>query len=148
MKTVYLAGLISTTAMESIQWRREAEIFLREASVVLSPMRGKENLFKETSDGGVTSNVLTNSDVIIRDYNDIVHSDVILANLELFGSERPMIGTFCELAWAWEHHIPVVAVASVTNVLMRTHPFVSSAVSHYCSDLDSAVDILLKHYLR
>ena len=148
MRTVYLAGLISTHAPESLAWRLKAEEALSGAAEVLTPLRGKENLFKETNDGGVTSNVLTASDVILRDYRDIRRSDVILANLELFGSDRPLLGTIMELAWAWDYKIPVVAIARPVNILMRTHPFISSAVSHYVHDLDAAVDILVKHYLR
>ena len=148
LPTVYLAGLISTTAPYSLSWRQEAEASLVDVATVLSPVRGKGNLFTESTDGGVTSNVLTSSDVILRDYQDIRKSDVILVHLELFGSDRPMMGTLFELAWAWEHRTPVVAIASPTNTLMRTHPFIVQAVSHYCADLDSALDILLMHYLR
>lgn len=148
MKTVYLAGLISTEKPESLHWRIEAEEHLREHAVVLSPMRGKENLVKTSKDGGITDPSLTKTDVTIRDYHDIRKADVILAHLESFGSTRPLIGTIAELAWAWDHKIPVVAVAREGNILMRTHPFINTFVSHYVEHIDEGVDILVRHWLR
>jgi nucleoside 2-deoxyribosyltransferase len=147
VKTCYLAGLISTQFTASLQWRVDAEHLLGESCRVLSPMRGKQDLAKHSTDGGVTDPHLTGADIILRDYHDVLQSDVILVNLNDFGSPRPLLGTIMELAFAWEHRIPVVAIASENNTLMRTHPFVSQAVSHYVPSLDAAVNLLVQHYL-
>ena len=148
MKTVYLAGLISTDFPDTFHWRERAHTLLHEHANVLSPLRGKENLFKDSKDGGVNSDHLTSDDVIIRDYWDVRKSDVVLCHLETFGSTRPMIGTPMELSWCWEHHIPVVAVCRPTNTLMRTHPFIVPSVSHYVEDVDDGIELLLSHYLK
>ena len=144
---IYLAGLISTEHPESLKWREQVAPVLSARATVLSPMRGKENLAKTSKDGGITDPALTSRDIIQRDYADVSAADVILVHLERFGSERPLTGTIMELAWAWEKHTPVVAVASSDNLLMRNHPFVKECVSHYCETTEDALAILWRHYL-
>lgn len=146
-KSVYLAGLISTLHPESLQWRLIAEAALEEHATVLSPMRGKSDLYLKSKDGGVTDPDLTHGDIILRDYNDIQQVDVVLVHLDNFGSTRPTIGTIAEIAWAWERRIPIIAVASPNNTLMRGHPFIKAMVTRYFEDLDSSVDHVLAYYL-
>jgi nucleoside 2-deoxyribosyltransferase len=149
MITVYLAGLISTEKPESLEWRTQIQPVLESAGMrVLSPMRGKENLVRTSKDGGITDPTLTPKDVIFRDYRDVKEADVILAHLDTFGSERPLLGTIYELGWAWMLQKPVVAIASKDNRLMRNHPFVVDTISHYCETLEEARNILVRHYGR
>jgi nucleoside 2-deoxyribosyltransferase len=146
-KIVYLAGLISTDYPESLIWRVEVTPMLEAHEFdVLSPMRGKENLVLQSPDGGITDPNLTSKDIILRDYHDVVSSDIILMHLENFGSPRPLLGTICELAWAWEMKKPIVAIAHSDNKLMRSHPFVKEAVSHYCSTVSEAIDFTAHHF--
>lgn len=149
MKTVYLAGLIATEHPETLEWRRRAAGLLNKFSV-LSPLRGKEHLYDptlaHTSDGGLTSNLNTNRDIIIRDYNDVRQSDVILVNLELYGSKRALLGTIYELAWAWQMNKPTVAIANTDNYLVRKHPFVEQTVCHYHETVDAACQFTAEYF--
>ena len=145
MKTIYLAGLIATDHLETFEWRKEALLELRDLFDVLSPLRGKEQL--STDDGGVTSNMHTNRDIILRDYNDIVKSDVVLVNLETYGSKRALLGTIYELAWAWHRRLPVVAIAAEDNYLMRRHPFVEQTVCHYHLTVKSACRFINEYFI-
>jgi nucleoside 2-deoxyribosyltransferase len=146
-KTIYLAGLISTDYPESLLWRIEVTPILEAHEFdVLSPMRGKENLALESPDGGITDPNLTSKDIILRDYHDVVASDVILMHLESFGSPRPLLGTICELAWAWEMKKPIIAVVHPANKLMLNHPFVKEAVSHYLNTTEEAVEFIAHHF--
>ena len=144
---VYLAGLISTDFPQSISWRLVANEALHEHATVLSPMRGKDELFRTSQDGGLTDPKLMPNDIVLRDYNDIQAADIVLANLDVFESPRPMIGSIAELSWAWERRIPIIAVASPNNTLMRNHPFIRAMVTRYFDDLDSAVNHVLSYYL-
>lgn len=146
-KTIYLAGLISTDHKESLTWRLDAEMWLRAGGFnVLSPMRGKKNLVAESPDGGLTSLRLTSRDIILRDYDDICRSDIILVHLETFGSPRASIGTFFELGFAWMKHKTVIAVADPLNVTVRHHPFLAEAVAHYFTSVEDAVDFILEQH--
>ena len=90
MKTVYLAGLISTDHPESFQWRVLVEPVLTEAGFkVLSPMRGKT--VSKLVNGGLHDPALTSKDIIFRDYHDVAAATVLLAHLEVWGSLRPMM---------------------------------------------------------
>lgn len=149
MKTVYLAGLISTEKPESLYWRKDIELIYKDSSYlkILSPMRGKDNLKIESSDGGITTSVCTSKDIINRDHQDVLNSDIILAYLEDFGSTRPLLGTIVELGWAYAYNIPVIAVCNKDNYLMHNHPFVKEIVSHYFETIVEAINFI-SHYYR
>lgn len=148
---VYLAGLISTEYPESINWRRRAHISFGPYSdyvEVIDPLRDKENLTNLTEDGGLTMTGLTASDIMLRDYHDVMRSDVILVNLYSYGSPRPPMGTLCELAWAWQAHIPIVGIAAENNYVMRHHPFLAVMVNHYFKNPSYACDFIADYYLN
>lgn len=154
MKKIYLAGLISTEKPQSIAWRGSARILLvRYAGEegkqveILDPMRGKHDLLHASPDGGLTDPGFTPSDIMLRDYNDVVISDVILANLNDFGSTRPLIGTIGELCWSWEHRKIVIAICDEHNELMRRHPFIRSAVSHWFNNLEDACRFIVERVI-
>lgn len=146
-KTIYLAGLISTVAKESLTWRLEAEGLLQDVFNVVSPLRGKTDLENHTNDNGMNSVYTTHGDITLRDFNDIKESDILLANLELWNSDRPLLGTIAEMAWCWEWKKPVIAICSPTNTYMRTHPFVVSFVTHFLPNLEEAIDFLKYYYI-
>jgi nucleoside 2-deoxyribosyltransferase len=144
---VYLAGLISTEVLESLQWRHDVTPRLENGGFeVLSPMRGKD-AFTLVS-GGLTDPALTTKDIILRDSIDVKRADVILAHLEVFGGSRALLGTIAELAWAWELRTPVVGVALHNNHLMRNHPFVKEFISHYHESVCDAADFIVNYYGR
>jgi nucleoside 2-deoxyribosyltransferase len=146
MKTIYLAGLISTDFPESLRWRERMEPLLADYFNVLSPMRGKKELEKRSKDGGLNDPGFSSKDIILRDYNDIRECDLTLVHLENFGSSRPLIGTIAELAWLWQMQKPVIAIAHADNVLMRSHPFIKEMIAHYLESEDAALGFLATRY--
>jgi len=147
---VYLAGLISTDHPESLSWRDDAAYHLGTWSVpgsiieTLSPVRGKD--MTKSKDGGISTPAHNSKSIILRDYNDIKRADVMLANLNLWGSTRPLVGTLMELAWAWELKMPVIAVCDKGDRLMRDHPFIRECVSHYCETMEEALEFIRRYY--
>lgn len=151
MKTVYLAGLISTKAPESLAWRSEAALALIGAGFHVSdPLRDKPNLTQCSPDGGLTTPELTAKDIILRDYHDIERADVVLVNLNDYGDPRAFggsTGTMFEIAWCWLLRKPVVAFCDLgpNGIIMRRHPFLVEAVSHIFETWQGAVGFV-KHY--
>lgn len=144
---VYLAGLISTAVPESLQWRIEATPVLEDAGFeVLSPMRGKDPA--RLKHDGLVDPYLTASDVVQRDYHDIIRSTVVLAHLETFEGPRPLLGTIAELAWCWQLRIPVVGMVSPSKSYILLHPFTNQFVSHFFHDEDEAVEFVIDYYGR
>lgn len=143
---VYLAGLISTDHPESLAWRPDVEFLLKANWKLdsLSPLRGKD--MTKSEDGGISTPDQGSKSIIIRDYNDIERADIMLVNLNTWGSTRPLVGTLMELAWAWQMKMPVVAVCDKGDVLMRQHPFINECVSHYCETMEEAIEFIGRYY--
>lgn len=148
-RIVYLAGLISTDTPESLEWRIRIAPLLQDAGFeVRTPMFGKKKLDCDSKDGGLTSSSASSKSIVLRDRRDVRESDIILVHLETFGCTRPLVGTVCELAWAWDQRTPVVAICKPDNYLMRKHPFISEFVSHYADNEEEALDFLRRYYGR
>lgn len=146
MRTVYLAGLISTEARESLEWRHRVTADLAARFKIRTPVLFDASLEVESDDGGMTDRRLTAKDIVHRDYRDVSEADVILVHLEQFDNDRPLMGTLCELAWAWMLRKPVVAIAHKGNYVMREHPFIKEFVSHYVETEAEAVQLLTGYY--
>ncbi|KKL99948.1 hypothetical protein LCGC14_1809300 [marine sediment metagenome] len=149
-QVVYLAGFISTEHPETFEWRNRVGFTLQQVHgfQTLSPLRGKAELTRTSTDGGISSTEHTPHDIILRDFGDIARSDLVLVNLNTYGSTRPLVGTIFELAWAWEHRKPVIAFCEADNYLMRKHPFVQESVAHYFEAEQEAVKYILHNYWR
>lgn len=171
-----MAGLISTDHPKSLEWRREVTPTLEEAGFeVRDPLAGKGNIKCLTSDGGMTVTNTPNRAILLRDRQDVREADIILANLDLFDSGRPMLGTIAELGWAWDAQKPVVAYVPLLGdhpkpidkggkivfvfasleehekrkkhiSLMLGHPFMSEFVTKYVRELPAAVDFIIDYY--
>jgi hypothetical protein len=130
---VYLAGLMSGEKLnETVSWRVKIRKHYenwkgRERYPIsfLDPYNGPElsTIDKE----GLKSDVSANA-IIMGDYSSVKKADVIIANLNDFGSSRPSIGTHWELAWAWQMQKPFILIVP-TNLRYRyeNHPFTSRA---------------------
>jgi nucleoside 2-deoxyribosyltransferase len=148
-RIIYLAGLISTDVIESLEWRKRVAPILQESGFeVRTPLSGKQNLKTDSPDGGITSLSSNSKSICLRDRRDVSECDIMLVHLETFGCERPLVGTIAELAWAWDQRTPVVAICKADNYLMRRHPFISEFVSMYVETEEEAVEFLRRYYGR
>lgn len=147
-KRIYLAGLISTDQPESFSWRKEFSEKLLETWTgrahfeVLDPTRQKDS--EDLLYGGLVTRNMNCRAVVLRDYNDIRVSDILVAHLGNFGGSRDPLGTVCEMAWAWEKRIPVLAITDTASFVMRHHPFVREFATEEFENVDSAVRYILK----
>jgi nucleoside 2-deoxyribosyltransferase len=132
---IYLAGAINPKTIEQCkEWRSKIKNHYNNykgqkypISAWLDPLNGEEYLdikindFENKELKGNTANI-----ILYKDYKSVIAADLIICNTDTFGSERPLIGTLFELAWAWEHHKPVVVIDS--NNLLRDYPFTQSFI--------------------
>lgn len=146
---VYLAGTINTEDDYFQRWRKEASAFLRNHGVMpLSPLAQKE--VSTSQDGGITSSI-PSDDILFRDYTMVRSAHLILANLKLVGDAgtpvaKPMIGTFFEMAWAWEAKKPIIAVSEKDNYLFQKHPFLTGTITHRFDTLQEALDNIVAYW--
>lgn len=131
MRKIYLAGLIAGDKLEQCQnWRNYVKRMLANFEI-RNPLMDNFEFLSENHKG-----------IVARDYRDVVESDIILANLNTFGSERSLCGTYFELAWAWEFRKPIIAI-SLEQV---DHPFLTTCVTRFFFDNVHAVSYIQRHW--
>jgi len=151
---VYLAGYMSGEKIkECTEWRKRIRKHYREWEIktkviknnewlafpiaFLDPFNGKE--IKSIDKKGLTSNIPAHA-IIHGDLMSVKKADVVVANLDTFGADRPMIGTHWELAWTWLMQKPfVLIVPKDKKETYMKHPFTNQA-----SWIVDSVDELLK----
>ncbi len=103
---------------------------------VLDPYNGKE--FKTIDQKGLTSSIHPNA-IYDGDLMSVKKADIIVANIDTFGCDRPMIGTYWELGLADEMGKPFIIIApdkkagERTNIitgLTEDYTFYDIAISH------------------
>ena len=147
MPRVYLAGPISgLTYDDGNKWRLEAKAELEKVGIqAFSPMRAKEYLKKEGVLTGSYNHGLFSSsrNIMTRDYSDCTRADVILCYL--LGASNPSIGTVMEIAWSFDHRIPLVLVMEKEGNC-HEHPMIAEATGFRVDNLPDALTIV-KHIL-
>lgn len=145
---IYLAGYIQGSCLNKcISWRKRIREFYNNYKGKpypiewLDPLNGKD--FESITPDGLKSSCDPQA-IVHRDHKCVDMSDLIIANLDTFGEDRPLIGTLCELAWAWEKHIPIVLIT--TEKQYTEHPFLRYFASWIVSDVDELLDKKIVNY--
>ena len=137
---IYLSGPIAgLTYTEGADWREYATKCFPPHIQGVSPLRGHRML-----EGlGPIKNLMIDhplrKDTAInrRDKFDTLRATVVLVNL--LGTTKVSIGTVMEMAWAFDHGIPVIlAIEPEGNV--HDHPMVRDCTSVRVSSLDEAIE--------
>jgi len=145
MFKIYLAGYITGSVLDQcIAWRKK----LREYYVMkdwnitwLDPLNG--HYIESITDDGLACKI-DGQNLIHRDYQSVIQSDLVVANLDTFGATRPLTGTICELAWAWEHHKPIIIIS--TDPYYTNHPFIKYFASSYVTSVEELIEKKLINY--
>ena len=145
-KKVYLAGNISSDPA-TYKWREEATVILEPKFIILNPAANKFNrlLIKEHKADveEFKKDAIKKSQgiLIVKDYQLVAKSDIILVNQQIITPDKPMIGTLFELAWAWQLKIPVIAIAA--DNWYCNHPFPRATFAARAETLKDACDLIL-----
>ena len=126
---VYLAGYMSGEKLKQcLAWRREIRKHYgnwKGAGVpypiaFLDPFNGAE---LETIDKkGLKSSVPYRA-IVHGDLKSVEKAEILVVNLDTFGADRPSIGTFCEMAWAYYLKKPMIVIVDDKSIL-KQHPFI------------------------
>jgi len=139
MMKVYLAGFMSGDQLkETTEWRQRIRSFYSGKGwdiVCLDPYNGKD---VATITGEGLKSSVTPHGIVHRDYMSVMAADVLVCNMNTFGSKRPLTGTICEMAWAWEHHKPIIMITD--DPKYKEHPF----TEYFASFVYSTVEEMLK----
>jgi len=138
---VYLAGFMSGDQLEECtSWRlaiRKHYGNWKGAGVpypiaFLDPFNGPEvDTIKGT---GLASVGAMSNAIILGDMMSVRECDIIVANLNTFGSTREMVGTYMELGWQiWQQKPFILIAPEEKQELCAKHPFLNRAVGVYKS---------------
>jgi len=152
---IYLAGNISED-IRAYQWREEFENLMKDESnvVVVNPCANKFNqgMINATKNGlDFTKESVKRSQKILRakDYQLVKMCSVIVVNLELFSTEKPMIGTVQELAWARDiFYIPVIAITGGADNIYTNHSWIDECCSAKVDTVTEAVVMIKTFFLE
>lgn len=158
MKTVYLVGQISPKFVETYEWRNR----------VINNMRpyneGGQDRFKFINPcaNGFNKDILRKGKYAIegknhefgmevlphKDLSFVMESDIAIANLNQYDPDKPLLGTFFELAWYSLHHEKtVIGFADNLTSYICKHPFVSQAVNVWVKDEIEACYVLERYFI-
>lgn len=143
---VYLAGSIAGKSGEQATgWRELAAQYFYDHNIeVRDPMRSKPELRiidmiavdgRSYADWGP---FYTSKGILVRDFNDVKQSDVILVNL--LGATRLSLGTTMEIAWAFALQKPIVCVMESNNI-HDNHPMIHEAIGFQVDTLLAGLQI-------
>jgi nucleoside 2-deoxyribosyltransferase len=148
---VYLVGQI-TANPSTFEWRIDVETFLRaERFKILNPCSFvfAEELLKKCNNDNSAFKMLAyiNKKAPIiphRDYNMVLLSDIAIANMNIITPEKPMLGSFFELAWYFAHpEKTVIGIASDRkNMFHCNHPFVTETVKVWVKNHIEATELI------
>jgi hypothetical protein len=137
---VYLSGPITRASITVAGgWRRHVAGILAPEIICLDPLRGMYQHFKDSvsiPDTFAAHEPVTDRAIMRRDHFDCLRSNLVFCNL--IGATEVSKGTIMELAWAYDHHIPVIAVLETSGNL-HEHPMVRESFGWRFSTLDPAV---------
>jgi nucleoside 2-deoxyribosyltransferase len=138
---VYLSGPIAgLTYAEDSDWREYVTRCFPPHIQGVSPLRGHRML---ENMGPITNGMLehplrTDRAINTRNRFDTLQADAVLVNL--LGTSRVSIGTVMEIAWAYDHNIPVV-VAIEPEGNPHEHPMLRDCASFRVASLDEAIEM-------
>ncbi len=82
-----------------------------------------------------------------KDLQFVLESNIAIVNMNQYDPNKPLLGSFFELAWYFLHpEKTVIGFAQDLNSYLCQHPFVQGAVSTWCSDEVDAVYLLKKYF--
>lgn len=146
---VYLAGPI-TEDPETHQWRRKATKLLGEKFVIDDPCSSKfdRESLKEAGGDAEKIHALTakhQSEILLpKSFQSVEKADIVLVNLAIEPSDRPIIGTIMEVAWAWANHKVIIAV--VGPGYYSKHPMITGTVNAWAPTVEEAVEIIKEFF--
>lgn len=148
--SVYLCGYISDKKLkECINWRRQIIEHYNNWNdgegyplIWIDPMNGE---FGKIENDGMSSSLVPGRALLIRDFNSVKTSDIIVANLNTFGGNRPMIGSIFELAWAWDRNKPIIIITKDKYFL--NHPFIKETATIIVSSVEELLQKKILNYL-
>jgi len=148
---IYLVGQISPTFSETYKWREEVKKYFSDYPNfrIIDPCGNAFNQKLRLSDNNIGYIKKDGINVLVpKDRNFVKRSSIAIANMNQYDPNKPLIGTFFELAWYYDSpEKTVIGFADdMTNYLCQ-HPFVKSSITTWVKDHLRACDLILNYFI-
>jgi hypothetical protein len=152
METIYLVGQISPKFEVTYLWRKKVREILMGRFHIIDPCSNSFNKdsLKENEYAITKTNRVVGIDLLVpKDLTYVKRSDIAIVNMNQYDPDKPLLGSFFELAWYYMYpEKAVIAFADDLNDYKCQHPFVQQAVNTWCRDEDEACDLVLQYFIR
>lgn len=154
-KLCYLVGQISPKFQVTYDWRNYVINQMREYDDQIGFINPCANSFNkklvENKEYAITLKTRsTGIDVLPhKDYKFVLESDIALVNMTQYDHDKPLLGSFFELAWYFAHPEKTVIAfhENYKDDYQCQHPFVQEAVSTWCNCIEDAVFTLKRYFI-
>lgn len=149
---IYLVGQISPKFPETYNWRTRVIKELEDCPSVgfINPCDNAFNskLVKESRYAIYEGKRSFGIDVLpSKDLTFCKDSNLAIANMNQYDPDKPLLGSFFELAWYYMMpEKTVIGVASDVNSYICQHPFVQQAVTTWVRDEHEACYVVRKYF--
>jgi len=151
---IYMAGYMAGSVLDQcLEWRLKIREhyenwkgFHKYPIDFLDPFNGPE---LDTIDGkGLKSSIPSNA-IFQGDKMSVKECDLMVANLDTFGQDRPMIGTFFELGWCTAFDKPFILILPESyREVAENHPFLKQASAIFFSVDEFLQSKILNYYYK
>lgn len=149
---IYLVGQISANVKETYTWRQGVVDFFRNENFeIINPCGNNFNksIAKINMD---INNVYSSGGINIiphKDYTYVKRSTMAFANLNIYDKEKPILGSFFELAWYYtmpEKTVIGIFDGDPNEAIQCKHPFVQEAVTTWVKTPEEACYLTLHYF--
>jgi len=152
MQEFYLVGQISPKFQVTYEWRKLIERHFYESDDIsfINPCRNPFNqkVLKKKEYAVTKEKRSFGIDLLpSKDKTFVMRSNGAIVNMNQYDPDKPLIGSFFELAWYFDYpEKSVIAFADDLDDYQCQHPFVQKAVTTWCKDADEACYLLEKYF--
>lgn len=153
-KLCYLVGQISPKFPVTYHWREyviEQMLGMEDQVSIINPCANAFNKkLAEDKEYAVTLRTRSTGIDILphKDLTFVLESNMAIVNMNQYDPDKPLLGSFFELAWYFMHpEKTVIGFADDLNSYMCQHPFVQEAVSVWVGSVEEAVFMLQKYFI-
>lgn len=154
METIYLVGQISPKFDITYKWRKNIKEHFNTGKggyiEIIDPCANPFNqrVLEENSYAVSKERRVNGIDLLPpKDYTYCIRSTIAIVNLNQYDPDKPLIGTFFELAWYYT--MPdkaIIAFADDLDSYLCQHPFVKQAVHVWCNNEQEACQLVDKYF--
>jgi hypothetical protein len=153
---IYLVGQISADKPETYEWRKRVVEYFKDYPQfeLINPCGNSfnANVLKEGGTDVYRTKVYKTKGIellVPKDYSYVERSTMCIANLNQYDPNKPILGSFYELAWYYT--MPSKVVVGVfsgdpTTNIHTNHPFTRASVNTWVENEIEAAELLRYYY--